>query len=564
MAIIPETIPDSKLEDVQSINLQDLRKRYIDPIERLRSMSAPSSILGQGARTTEGDQAVQREIDTAQVDNNDALESRTHAFYRMLSLPVISGDQQSFYNPGFNPERTRNAATKNAQVSDNVSQNMRTMHQSRENAARTRLNTFKRGGLDASVYAAVLPIVKPFQVIDSNLTFSDAFDQKDDQTFDINTRKLFIESTFSDSDGNNITNFFESGTHKLRPFTIDPKIESTVMPSDRLVCEPFLRDKDATRLEEDTFLVRPGIEQVLRFRLRAFENTKVIRQTIFELDGVVAEVDGEETTNIDLRDTALALLAENRISGGEIRSEIIASDVEVINLTRLIRTIKGVVETLIKSIETIADVSRFLEWKPLPDERGPEFGADVAAFLRPKRRTSKIERRIRELKTKRVVTVAQTETADVDIGKFSISFLENTEKTFNDELNVLDSARLKAVEEASKSLSNIEIITGEISGLGLTDILAIYTALWAIDLETLVHMLDDAAFQRLFEFNPDLRAPAVVSRRQGGRSIDIATAMNRFEAQVISILAFADKVFSDKLGSPKNAEGGDPTTTNGS
>lgn len=549
---LPDRTPENVLEDIQSVNLQNLIDKYIVPVEKLRSMSAPTIFNRSVVR--DADLAVPRELDTAQVDVTNAQESRAHAFYRMLGLPVIAANRTDFYNPGFNPSKDRREATDQANVASNIDPVVTGLQARREQDAKNRYNVFQRLGVEASVHALVLPIIKKFQVLDKNLEF----DSMDEQSFNIPVRKLYIQSNFTRSDGEDLTIFKDSGTHILRPFMVNPSIENTVMPADRIICAPFLRTKEDTRLEENTFLLRPGIEQILRLRLKAFENTGIIEQTIFQLDPTGEPDIDEDAPNVaELRLITRALLTENKINNDAVDA-IIASDIEVLNLNKLIQTIKGVVELLVKEIETINEVSRKINWTPLPDERGPEFGTDVAMLLK-RNRTTKLEKKIRELQVKNISSSFQVDKADTDIGSFAMSFMENTEKTFNSDINEAKQEKEELIRRGSRALANIEAITGEISGLGLIDILAIYTALWAINLDSLVNMLDSSAFNRLYENNPELRAPAVQDRRNNTNLQTIEDVMLTFEAQVISILSFADKLFEQKLGSPIAEEGGDPT-----
>lgn len=107
----------------------------------------------------------------------------------------------------------------------------------------------------------------------------------------------------------------------------------------------------------------------------------------------------------------------------------------------------------------------------------------------------------------------------------------------------------------SNALRAVEIITGEISGLGLIDILAVYAALWSIDLDVLVSLLDNNAFNRLYE-NKSLRNSNVMSRHNSGPKYSGKDAIVKLENRVINILAFADRLLEQKLASPKLAEGG--------
>ena len=96
-----------------------------------------------------------------------------------------------------------------------------------------------------------------------------------------------------------------------------------------------------------------------------------------------------------------------------------------------------------------------------------------------------------------------------------------------------------------KALREIEIITGEISGLGLIDILAIYTALWSIDIKTLIGFLDNSSYERLIKFNPSLEPSA---RLAYGKSI--LSSLQDFEKSVKLILNIIDKLIQAQILNP--------------
>ena len=88
--------------------------------------------------------------------------------------------------------------------------------------------------------------------------------------------------------------------------------------------------------------------------------------------------------------------------------------------------------------------------------------------------------------------------------------------------------------KAVKALSNIEKIIGEGSGLGLIDVLAVYIALWSIDIGALVGLLDDRAYGRMLENNPELKLPNGTSR------LGVVESLTQLQTQVHRVLAFAD------------------------
>ena len=79
-------------------------------------------------------------------------------------------------------------------------------------------------------------------------------------------------------------------------------------------------------------------------------------------------------------------------------------------------------------------------------------------------------------------------------------------------LDDMTNKRTSQTDAANDALRKIEIIMGEFSGFGLCDIIATYLALWTIDQQTLVNMLDDGAFNRLYQ-DTTLQSAAVQARQ---------------------------------------------------
>jgi len=90
-------------------------------------------------------------------------------------------------------------------------------------------------------------------------------------------------------------------------------------------------------------------------------------------------------------------------------------------------------------------------------------------------------------------------------------------------------------------MGNIEIISGEVSGLGLIDILCIYIALWAMDELALVSMLDDESFSRLVENNPELVVGEAEKINTEHRfKLSITDALSAFEKSLVNVFSFVE------------------------
>jgi len=115
-------------------------------------------------------------------------------------------------------------------------------------------------------------------------------------------------------------------------------------------------------------------------------------------------------------------------------------------------------------------------------------------------------------------------------------------------LNDALKSRSTICSNAADALKEIEIIMGEFSGFGLCDILAIFTALWTVDEQTLIYMLDDKAFGRLYN-DSTLRDEVVEARitaNLGGKNeLNGKDVLASFEAQVKNMYLLMDKLYED-------------------
>jgi hypothetical protein len=145
----------------------------------------------------------------------------------------------------------------------------------------------------------------------------------------------------------------------------------------------------------------------------------------------------------------------------------------------------------------------------------------------------------------------------------------DTANLYETQIRKIEQQIKRQVDIGAKELSKIETITGEISGLGLIDVLAILTALWTIDIDVLLSLLDATAFERLWAYSapqddaqnrnksifhdPSLRTDAV-ERRRGEPTFTASEAIERLEEQVINMLAFADRTFALSQGATDENE----------
>src|SRR3954466_461034 len=102
------------IEDIQSVDfdIDKLSQKFIKPIDNVRSSTIPPRISldksSSSKKTITIAQAIINESAGLQVDFREPTESRIHAFYRLIGLPVMD-DSGNFFNPGFNPDEVNNS-----------------------------------------------------------------------------------------------------------------------------------------------------------------------------------------------------------------------------------------------------------------------------------------------------------------------------------------------------------------------------------------------------------------------------------------------------------------------
>jgi hypothetical protein len=434
-------------------------------------------------------------------------------------------------------------------------------------------NIFKKRDIVSAVYALLLKHVRKIQVLNKDLGPFDV----DKQNFDIDSRKQEADSFFNDNPNLNKSEVqekfsetaiginFTSGRHILRPFIVNPIIENTVMPDRNKVTVPFLPDKTDTKIEENVNLLRPGLELIIRERLRDNAN----EATAF-LDNIRKIAENETSQDIDtsglneniLRLTVESLLGDSNIDSSTVDELTGISTIQVKNITQLVKTIKAILFVLYESITLINLVSEKINWVPIPSAQGPELGERGALLARNQVSINyDIDRKIAELKINLLAAKNQT-SQNNDLGNyaspFSATVNDQNIKKISEELQILTEKRNKIASAGLKAMGNIELIMGEVSGLGLIDILSIYIALWAMDEEALINLLDEESFLRMVIFFPNLKVGAAESRLVAGisKQAQIDDALESFEESLINVLTFVEREFSRQFVAPGEIPGG--------
>jgi hypothetical protein len=533
--LLPVLQEEADQEDTQLVqdDIDVLVSKYIVPVDRIRSIDK------DGTRA------------------DRPIESRIHGLLRFIGFPVVANG--NFYNPGFPPTQGRSQETRDKIDNDFESDGeTRDPIQLRERDYEQRLSVFSRRDLTSAIYCLLQPSVKPFNLLN-----------EDNQNIQIESRKQIFESLRSrnsnvdfsnvasalgavDSVGQTLTGV----RHILRPFSLDPNITNAVQPDANIIAVPFLRDVQELTISDESVALRPGLELIIRERLRDRQSGEDARY----LENLRNLIAGEPTPGIftedSINDISLALTAladDNELSQATLNEFEQITNIQAYVISRLVKTIKQLTNVLFQSISFIQEISRQINWFPIVNELGPELdpreASTEARVIQNNIKRNPLDRRLIDLKAKRAAATSRI-TARENFGNYASPFEINYNDTNIQELDrqiqAVSQQQTQLSEQALLALRNIEIITGEISGVGLIDILAIYVALWAMNEQGLISLLDDISFERLKTNFPELLVGAAADRDSSGTKDDINTALTKFEDTLKNVLDFAQKEFENR------------------
>lgn len=548
-----QTVDDTETEtvsdDYQSIDLdiQSLISKFIQPIDRYRSRSAPN-LMGSSRSTQLSDRL---------------QESRAHTFYRIMGFPTILPDGRMF-SPGFNPLLTARDQARRNDIIASMPVALKRANWEREVDARKRYGYFTSGGLEAVLLALSMGLrngQRPLSVTEGQSMAS--LSEPPKQVVTIPARKEFILKNFKQRDGSEISSVDISVSHKIAPFTTDPIISSSLEPNSGslsvMVGAPFL-EKEDLEYEYGKYLQRPGLEFILRLRLR---QQNIAEQSNITIDNIDLSKITDEISSANQREIAAALTDNVNASADDIKQALSGGGrIEFYTINNLVKSLKGLIHLYVENLEILESVSNQILWIPMSNDGGPERGTKVSTeFVTAKEFIDswEIEIRLANLQIKNALAKLQQEIGEtaeetpLQFSDFTISEFQNISNTFNEQIQE-EKAKLEDLEaRASNALRTIEIIGGEVSGFGLIDIISIYLALWSLEIPVLLSLIDDGAAQRLNNIEM-LKTGATEERANG--SADAIGAYTKLADRIQIILSYADGLFKRELG--KLRDGGEP------
>lgn len=523
-------------------------------------------------------------------------ESRCHAFYRLIGLPVIAPTDDILYNPGYDAANGFNNAVinKHLQVIQNINSQAPNLFKLMDNRE-SYVNAFSK------IFALSNPTVKAANINASVLALSsvaggtprrfsaslenspdpfdtDAFDQSY-TVQDLNSISRNKLSEYTDTSGQpalllfardntgQLTNpdntaFLKESplvrrAHILKPFMVDPRVDLTVNPPSGLICVPFVSDSSKTiyaggggSSSSNIKLITPFLEYVLRARLNNTPSN--IKQRYLDLQNYIKSTDA--VTDQNLLDKISSGL------GNTLEDQVFQTNFNIM---------RDMIDKLYDAVQKVQETEETYHWLPIPD---PSFGLEAtigtqdiilqsvlvngAATAQMDPLSTPTDRDILTKIAKIQLSNINTQNTQPDLGGFAFSTVQPLPDSGvsvglgNRDQKTLDqmiASRTDSTNNAASALRTIEIIMGEYTGLGLCDIIAIFTALWTVDINVLINMLDDEAFTRLYAIT-NLRSPEVEARySNNNRTLSAQTVLQMFEDQVKLMYHVMDKLLTDRI-----------------
>jgi hypothetical protein len=525
------------------INIDKIYSDFIGAIDSIRSninITDPANLnllkkftedSFSGSPTTSGLKAEQ-----------EPQESRCHAFYRILGLPVVSNS--GIYNPGLDiivePGRTITLSQKVA-IANNLLQGFLEISLAREQYVNDNLKIFSNNNsIDSCVLALsssnIREFSSPFKKDASSVDFNIA-----NQSYIISKESLIGNNSkvtfdqYIGFEGTTPTKFSTTRYHLIKPFMVDPRIDLTTT-SDKKIAIPFVRDKLQLRVNETKYVARPLIEKIIRDR--------------FGVANQKANIGSLPQTVVD------DILNNDTIKDSELVQKVVSGKLynlsEQQQFLKYLGIIYSMIDKLTEAQKTILDAQSQYYWLPIPSKTGPEAGCTVSpiyqkipAALLTQKDLAVVAAGLKDV-TNQLNSQAATVLNQTDVGGFllpayTITYNNDTTNALGDNnaesLKQLTGNRDSALSEANTALRTIEIIMGEFSGFGLCDIIAIMGALYVMPANSLLGFLDRDAYSRAKEVK-ELGLPEQ-------NPVEITDALVDLSKTVSDFYNIMDKIYKD-------------------
>jgi len=480
-------------------------------------------------------------------------ESRCHAFYRLLGLPVISKDN-TFYNPGIDPlvQPNKKITIQNkVDIANNQLVGFTGLSDFREAYINNLFRIFSNNQtIDARVLGIsginVRSFASPF-LRDASAFGLLIYDQSYDTIknslvgFDSNVKFSDYVDASNNKPSSELLGTISNRSHIIKPFIVDPRIDLSTSTEKRAAV-PFLQQTFKLKVTENTPakpLYSPLIEKIIieRFVLNAAlgKDTGFLEKSIQQIQSIDS-IKNEQIIK-DISNNKNYKLVEQQ------------QFIKFFNISRAMVTL------LVKSQQDIKKTQSKYYWLPVPSINGPEGGSTTPPIFvnLPQQFLTDADGSLIISYLKKLFAQANAQIANILVGgangvsdagnyllsSYTFSFNNDTSSAFGNISSVDEQKLLKSRESAysiaNTALRNIEIIMGEFSGFGLCDIIAIMAGLYIMPLDNLLGFLDDDAYDRA---KKTIKLPEV-------RPSSVNDAITQLSKSVQDMYNLMDKIYND-------------------
>jgi hypothetical protein len=512
------------------VDILSIYKNYISQIDRIRGFKNFQGIRGTSFNV----------INTTANDAN-VQESRTSAFYRLLGLPISDGS--NIYSPGFDLDNNHDVTAK-LNIAKNISDDMYKIFDLRDSQFKKYNAIFYNGDVDSIVLSMSSAEIKDFGVPLNKNTGS--FDT-DATNQNYNNSLISKLAGIVSHDGQMSEDPLSTRFKLLKPFMVDPRTDLGLTDASKIIATPFATDKSKLKFGDDSYVIRPYIESVCRTRFATYENQSEYINSIISY--VKDDVDNPTKTLVDK----------------VFNNGLIDETIKINNFINIIRSVLNALSNAVDDVLTVLVVDKSYtiptyNWISIPEQGGPELGSKAKKIL------NQLDSSYNSLKDFEIINLNAINTLNgitakvasapvVDLGSFAFENIElspdadSSADYGNSILKNLQSCleeRQIATDLADNGLQIIEIITGEFSGIGLLDILAISMTFWSIDKETILNLLDETVLNRMTAVST-LTDPLVLAMKDKAtkRTMSPDQVLQSFQKQLLNVYQLIQGLYND-------------------
>ncbi len=440
-------------------------------------------------------------------------ESFCHGFYRILGLPVISKNKLDFYNPGFfGSEDTQEEADRRNKIDQEQDETLLQMERKREQVSYDNIKNFDKPTVKIEYRVEMLK--NPIDVSMMDTALSDPLTQDRKQ----------IKDNFPGR------NKFKQVCKILRPFKCVPFISNNIEPSSKKVCAPFVLDDNIL----NTSLSRSYIELVCRIRfasdiLKSSKNlyTKALLSKMASI--------GVEDKFID-----------NINSFSNTESYIFLQ-----MFTSLISICIMVKKDIIKNAQLANELYKIISTTTISTgiEDNINFDSIEAQIAEKKKELAERELILSALPTgtQTIDGVAIRNPIDCKLNNTFISLVQKDINSIRQELSNLETQRSNQIKQFNSINKTSFYLLGEVSGIGLLDIISIMMSFWLIPQSDLIAFLDGSSFKRLYR-NPNFQNETVKNRynetKYSYSGVNISNALSSMDKSVLNLLELCSDIIN--------------------